>query len=463
MDEKGKREISVLYVGGGVSGALRFVGLAVLARLAGPAPMGEFALYMATVTVLSSVGTLGLDHAVLLGDEDAGNSAWWASLLASIPIACIAALMLTKSPSAGDQPLVAATVAGIAVCSGASVVATTKLLLRQRRMAWIASLQVLIVGSQLAAQLLFLVLGHRPFSALVLGVGLSSLAMWALHTAVGFLRGVRIGAMAQAPTIAWQNRNLATFTVPVLLVRRYRDQALLTLVSGWCGSASAGFYQTAQRLTLGFAGMAVSPIGAISQGAMSRERDNLARIEAMLARHVAGAIRWSVAVAAPIAAFPDAAVRLALGPEWLGSAPLLPWFAWSAVAFFAFSWGDRGLIVARRQHRSLAIEAAMTAAALGLAYAAAHSRDCVQVVAVTSVVLSLGYAGLAYLGARAVGARPLRIARRLIPEGSFWFVGIVVAVPLSRMWGGSTVGAVIFATLMLAMAWLLARRPASAT
>lgn len=429
MAHRDAREVGTLLAAGAIAGVARFVGLAILARMFGPAPMGDYALQFATLAAVAAIAGFGLEGAVLLGDHREGSAAWWANLGAAILVALVGSFVLVQAGSAkgwgfrsGDEWTIWAYVLSTSAGAG-----TVKWLLRQRRFGWIAATQSLDAIGVPAAQLVAIRWVGKQ-DALLVGLGLASGLSLLVNVVLTLASGLTLGAARDAVRIAWANRNLAVFSVPITFVRRWRDQISIEVLSGTQGAPSVGVFLAVQRITMGVSSLALNAVGTVATGDMARLAGHTGLVEAMLARRMGGALRWMVAAAVPVAAYPEFVVRVALGNRWLAGIPLVPWYAWGSVVLVTLSWTQSGMVIARRQHWALAIEiAGFTLTYTVVSFGSMRQASLAEFTAWFLATVAAATIARAIAGCHAMGVRLSAVSRLLLPETTFLGAGILLA------------------------------------
>jgi PST family polysaccharide transporter len=321
--------LSTLYMGAGgwATYALNFLILIGVARLLGPADFGAYAFVAALNEFLNLVGAGSVGHAVLQSRDDSQElhdtaySITGILGLIGLAAALVAApvLLVQRGSAAAGFILILGLARIVTLLSGVPI-ALMERSFRYGRLAWL-SLLTGVVPNLLALGLAWLGSGAWSLIARDALVAASMFALSHLWTPQRFRFRLR----------REQARQIMDFYRPMFVSRSldtiaYRVDRLT--VGGYFGDAVMGLYQQA-RLFSEIGPMALRAVNQLSFNLFSRLQDDLERLvhSATLVNYFL--VRASFAVASVFLVFPEPAVRMLLGEEWLGAAPMLRWLALS--------------------------------------------------------------------------------------------------------------------------------------
>ncbi|MDJ0847948.1 MAG: oligosaccharide flippase family protein [Myxococcota bacterium] len=319
------RGSAILSAGSWLAQAVNLVIALVIARVLGPADFGLYAFCFAINEFLNIVGAFSLQHA-LIQSRDASQELYdtafaiYAGLggLAVLLAAAIAPFLWhARSPEAAWILLV------MALANAARLLAQIPQARLERSLRYgavtVSNTVAAVVPNVLAVGLAWGGLGVWSLAIRDALVGLSWLALSV------WLAGYRF--QARLTREAWSR--LMDFSRPLFVARSLEivmERLDAAAVGAFLGSRAAGLYHWARSLAeLGFVGS--RPLERVSLNLYARLQDDPQRLARSVGLVNAVLVRVLLAGSAVLLVFPAETVRLLLGKEWLGVAPVLRWLA----------------------------------------------------------------------------------------------------------------------------------------
>ncbi len=303
------RRAGTLLVGSGGS-QLVALGLApLLTRLYDPHAFGAFGIFVAVTTLAASIGSLGLENALVIErDEAQARVAFGASLVLAVAVACAATGLTAAAWLADVLPALPARALGLVGPSVLALgwgqvlanralsldrpgaVAAGRLLrgagvgIVQLALAWHAANGVSLIEGGLAGQTLA-----------------AAATAWALRSTPGPLLGTR----ERRRRLATHHRTLLRWSAPQTLLNNLGNSAVPPIIGGIGGAASVGAFTLANRVVL----LPAVTIGEAMRQSLLASMSRIAGDDASLRRMTA---RTSLALAVPLGLL--AVVLLVVGP-----------------------------------------------------------------------------------------------------------------------------------------------------
>ena len=321
--------------------AAQFAAIVVLARLLDPSAFGLVAMTAAAVAFLELFKDLGLSAATVqrpvLTHAQVSTMFWLNVGLGFVAAGLTAALAPLLAWFYGEHALIDITLCLAAgfIISGLST-QHMALLRRQMRFGALAALQV---GAELAGM-------AAAIAAALAGMGYWALVVqrlvWVVFLTVGAWcicawRPGRAGPLRDVGQLLQFGGNVAASNLVGLLARS-ADQILI----GWFwGPVALGLYERASKLVLVPLNNLNAPLHAVAMPALSRAAEEPARHRRAYLGMVEKLAMVTMPAGALLVTAPDWIVALALGPQWLETAPVLAWLGVTAIyqpVTYTLSW-----------------------------------------------------------------------------------------------------------------------------
>lgn len=314
-----------LYLGAGnwVAYAVNFAIQIAIARILGPSEIGLYAFVFAINEFLNIVAALSLSIALIQSREESQELYDTAlaicavlGLIGLVAAAVVAPLLWEfRSPRAAWF-LLAMAVGRILILLAQVPQARLE---RQLRYGYVGLITIITGNLPNLGALGFALLGFGAWSLLIrdLGVAVLTLFLAALWSGYRFR-----GRVAREPA-----RRLMTYSTPMLAARSLEimmDRVDRVTVGSLLGDAATGVYHQARFLSE-TGNMTVRPVMQLSLNLYSRlqdQRERLARSYSLVNFFLA---RLMFLGGTTLLIFPEETVRLLLGDEWAGVAPILRW------------------------------------------------------------------------------------------------------------------------------------------
>jgi O-antigen/teichoic acid export membrane protein len=315
--------MGTLYMGasGWATYAINFLIMIGVARLLGPADFGAYAFVAAVNEFLNMVGSGSVGHAVLQSREEsedlhdtAYSIAGILGLIGLLGALLVAPLFFVHRGQDAAWFIVILGVVRILMLLAGVPIALMERSFRYGRLAWLSILTG-IVPNLLALGLAWWDFG--PWSLIardaLLAVIMFGLAhAWAQRRFRFRMRRAEAGRIMAFFRPMWVSKSLDTVTQRV-------DRLA---VGSFFGDAVLGLFHQA-RIFSDIAPLALSSVNQLAFNLYSRvqnERERLARASGLVNYFL---VRVSYAVASVFLVFPEQAIRILLGQEWVGAAPIL--------------------------------------------------------------------------------------------------------------------------------------------
>lgn len=316
------RGAAVTMVSQGVTFVLSMAGLAVLARLLGPAPFGLIAKVVAITGFVAIFKDSGLSMATVQRKDITHpqiSTLFWFNVLLSITVAAVITALAPLLVWFYQDPAVlkiTLAMAGVTLITGLGI-QHRALLSRQMSFATLAGIDIagLVVGMTAAIAAAFAGWGYWALAIQLAGGAVTqTLLLWVFCRWVpsGPRRGTGVGPMLAfgANLTGAQFLNYASRNVDNILIGRFG------------GDIALGFYNQAYKLLLLPIRQINSPMTAVAIPTLSRLQHDPERFKRYYFKAI-GAITF---VGMPIVAFLFVEARevvlLVLGDQWLGAVPI---------------------------------------------------------------------------------------------------------------------------------------------
>jgi O-antigen/teichoic acid export membrane protein len=319
--------LSTLYMGAGgwITYGLNFLLLIGIAKLLGPADLGAYAFVAALNEFLNLVGAGSVGHAVQQSRDESDHLYHTAYAIAGILGVLGLVLALGVAPVLYQQRgweaawfIVILGLARIPTLLAGVPIAQMERIFDYGRLAWLSTLTG-VVPNMLALGLAWLEFG--PWSLIVRDVLVAAFMFALAHTWSRQTFRFRIRRE--------EARRIMDFYRPMFVSRTLDTVAhrIDRLVVGWhFGDAVLGLFHQA-RLFSEVGPMALRAVNQLAFNLYSRLQDDgerLARAASLVNYFL---VRASCAIASVFLVFPATALRVLLGEEWVGAAPMLRWLA----------------------------------------------------------------------------------------------------------------------------------------
>ena len=331
LGRRSRRGGFVMLAAQAVKAAAQIATLVVLARLLPPQAFGLLAMVAAVSTLLDLVKELGLSAATIQrADITHGqvSALFWINALIGLLFAIMLALAAPLLAYFYGQPELEAVTRWLALAFVMSGLSVQHWALLRRQMRFTA-----IAGIEVAADLVAL--------AVSLGMALAGFGYWALVAqrlvAPGLLMVATWTACRWRPSRparadgVWELLSFgASVTASSLAVAFARsiDQILI----GWLwGAVALGLYERTSKLLLLPINTINAPVYAAAMPALSRLVEQPDRYRSMFRQVMQKLALLTMPAFVMVAAMSDWIVRLLFGPSWASAAPLVFFFALSAV------------------------------------------------------------------------------------------------------------------------------------
>lgn len=402
----------------------QFATIAVLARLLEPSAFGLVAMTAAAVAFLELFKDLGLSAATIqrpaLTHAQVSTMFWLNTALGVLAAALTAALAPLLAWFYGESALI-----DITLCLALGFIVSglstqhMALLRRQMRFGALAFLQVgaelvgmaAAIGAALAGMGYWALVVQRLAWVLILTVGAWWLCAW---------RPGRAGPLRDVRELLHFGGNVAASNLVGLLARS-ADQILI----GWFwGAAALGLYERASKLVLVPLNNLNAPLHAVAMPALSRAAEEPARHRRAYLGMVEKLAMVTMPVGALLVTAPDWIVSLALGPQWMATAPVLAWLGVTAIyqpVTYTLSW----LLMSQNRAREMSVFSIFNAIALVASIAVALPYGMEAVAAAYALSgLCLRVPALFWMTGRRGGIRAGEIVSALLPSSLAAFLSL---------------------------------------
>ncbi len=302
------RRAGTLLVGSGGS-QLVALGLApLLTRLYDPHAFGTFGIFVAVTTLAASIGSLGLENALVIErDEGQARVAFGVSLVLAVGVACVATGLTAVAWLAGvlALPAHALGLVGPSVLAlGWGQVLANRALSLDRPGAVAAGRLLRGAGVGIVQMALA---WHAASGVSLIEGGLAGQALAAAATAwaLRVTPGPRLGTRETRRRLATHHRTLLRWSAPQTLLNNLGNSAVPPIIGGVGGAASVGAFTLANRVVL----LPAVTVGEAMRQSLLASMSRIAGDDVALRRMTA---RTSVALAVPLGLL--AAVLLVVGP-----------------------------------------------------------------------------------------------------------------------------------------------------
>lgn len=393
------RSVAMLVGGTAAAQVIWFVATPVLTRLYSAADFSVFGAFVALMSMLSIIGCLGYDNAVVVPEQDQDAASVLALALgsaAAVGAICLGVILL--APAAlervlGEVAPYAWTLAPV-VFLAAAFNAVQFWVSRRKRFSQIAKVRVVQAAAGVSTQVGAGIAGATPLG-LVAGQAVNFLLGTVLlgGRVAGELRGF-VGALRPRAlrAVAWRYRDFALMTTPALLANSAAVQVPVLVVAGAGRVAEAGFLFLAMRVMqapLATVGTAVSQVYYTESPQAWRE-GRLPELTHDVLRRLSqlglGPLVFAGIVGRPV-------FEIVFGPGWGRAGEIVAWMVpWLALQFLA-SPISMLLYAIERQRTDLYLQVFGVVVRVGpvLATAALAPRWLPEVFALTGAVFYAAY------------------------------------------------------------------------
>lgn len=402
----------------------QFAAIAVLARLLEPSAFGLVAMTAATVAFLELFKDLGLSAATVqrpvLTHAQISTMFWLNVALGMLAASLTAALAPLLAWFYGERALI-----DITLCLALGFIVSglstqhMALLRRQMRFGALAFLQVgaelvgmaAAIGAALAGAGYWALVVQRLAWVVVLTTGSWCLCAW---------RPSRAGPLRDVRELLHFGSNVAASNLIGLLARS-ADQILI----GWFwGAAALGLYERASKLVLVPLNNINAPLHAVVMPALSRAAEEPMRHRRAYLGMVEKLAMVTMPAGALLVTAPDWIVSLALGPQWMATAPVLAWLGVTAIyqpVTYTLSW----LLMSQNRAREMSAFSVFNAIVLiaSIAVALPYGMEAVAAAYALSG-LCLRVPALLWIIGRRGGIRASEIVRALLPSSLAAFLSL---------------------------------------
>ncbi len=305
-----------------VTTVLRIGSLMVLARMLTPGDFGLIAMVAVVVGVLNLFRDLGLSTATIQRTDvsnDQLSTLFWINLLVGLLLTCLAAASAPALAAFYREPrLVWVTIAlaGSFVINAAGI-QHSALLQRQMRFTALAGIETLSLFVSVVAGLALAISGAGYWSL----VGMTLAAPATYSAAVWFVSGWAPGRPRRAAGVGAMLRTGGIVTANGLVMYAAYNLEKILLGRFW-GADALGIYGRAYQLISIPTENLNSAVGGVAMSALSRVKDDPARLRSYFLKGYALLIAATLPITAACALFADDLVRIMLGPQWAEAAPI---------------------------------------------------------------------------------------------------------------------------------------------
>ncbi len=341
--------------------ACKAASVLILARIVPPAEHGLFGMAASVFYVLVIFRDLGLGAAAVQSREltpEQLTTLWWTHLLLGLALAALAVAVAPLAAGFFGEPRVLPLLATLAV--GFLLLGLNAwprvLLARELRFSELNRLEAIaaVVATLVMIAAGMMDAGAYAFAAFLLASeGMILVLAWA---------ACRWRPEAPARWASLRDiRSLAASITGNNILIAVTNQVDVALMGRWFGSLAAGLYLRPVQLLMLPLQHIGTPLAQVLLATLSRVGTGTAEFAAHVRLTTNLAAHLTLPLAALCATLPEEVVRLLLGADWAGAAPLLRWLALGAVSSY-LSATIHAVCIAGGQARALAGMAALTLA-----------------------------------------------------------------------------------------------------
>jgi O-antigen/teichoic acid export membrane protein len=299
----------------------------VLARILTPKDFGLVAMVTTFSLLLSNFGTNGITEAIVQHerlDRNQATNLFWINIFGGVLLSCGFAAAGTMLAKFYAEPQVASVTHVIALSIVFTSVSVVHLALLKRAMRF-AALAKNDVASKLISVSISIILGCAGWGYWGLVAGVCALPISTSIGAFILCRWMPGRARRAADTGTMMTFAMCTYgRFGVNYFARNADNLLV----GWrFGAPALGFYKKAYDLFSISASQLVSSISVVAVAALSRVRDDSARLRQHLLASMAVMTFVGMWIAGCMTLIGADLIRVLLGPEWVETGRIFVWFA----------------------------------------------------------------------------------------------------------------------------------------
>ena len=428
-------------IGGAIGQVLNFVALPILSRLYSPADYAQWAIVIATATIVGAIACFRFELSIVLPnkDEDASSILWGCVLLAVVSISLLSIGLMWASPTLligtpttelAFNPNIA-TIPIIAFCF-----ATSNILIyhniRHESYALNSFATILLTAFTVGGQVALAEAGKGSAAGLIYGTVIGRLAgiltltlgMFYYRTTPRLNRTV----LQNIPSQLKPHSNFPKYSTPYALFGVLRDRAALFILEYFVSPTQVGLYAFIQRLMnfpVTLVSDAIRPV--LYQAGAERGVKALEEQVDLL-------IKWFAIVGSPILViyfvYAEDLILFLFGPKWVGAGPIGKLIAFPIFTFVFVNWMDRIMDLLGQQRTALILQVSFSVASvstlcIGFCYRIGFTY-CLVLYSCVLVAYNLSYLVIAFDRAGYVKTKIITCVFRGIVSASSTYIMIAL-------------------------------------